>query len=188
MSEQTAQGRAKQAEARARELQRASFRNAIKDPVARQELIGDPAFRELVQSEVAAERHRQELAERFARDQEARRRAEEFAPIRPQASTRENPWQGDPSHDPEVVAAVARGDWAEAQRLTAVITTRQARERAQRTEREGFMWQTRSGPLMADSAKQLPGVGRGLPPQAGQQRSVPLPDPERVRADREAGR
>jgi hypothetical protein len=185
--QQSAQGRAKSAEYRARELQRASFRAAIKDPVARQALIGDPAFRELVASEVAAERRRQDAAGQQARQEQARRRAAEFAPVRPQASTWDNPWRGDPAHDPRVMRALLDGaPAAEVQRLVAVASAEQARQRGQHQEREAVMWETRNGTLMADAHKQLPGTGLGLPPQAGQQRSVPLPGPEKVRADREA--
>lgn len=183
---------AQRAEHRARQLQRASFRDAIKDPEARQALVSDPAFREMVQSEVAAERARQDAAQREREQREARRRAQELAPRVQQRDTGDI-FRSDPMHNPAVIAAAARGDWGEVARLRNVIVTEQARARQQHQEREAVMWETRNGPLMADNAYSVPVAGPGAPGAAGlppkdvrQQRSEPLPDPKKVRADREA--
>lgn len=221
MTEQTPAGRARAAENRAAKLQRAAFRDAIKDPEARRELLGDPAFRELVQSEAAAELRRQQAEQERARAAEARQRALENAPrfrqqdvtgdfhkarvaaaralgdsaevqrleaVVIQATPGRDIFRGDPAHDPRVMSAMLEdAPPARVAQLVELVKKEQAEQHGDRAGREGFMWDTRSGQrLMSDSHKQFPGAGMGLPPQAGQQRSTPLPDQEKVRADREA--
>jgi len=170
----TAAGRAAQAEHRAQEQQRRTFRNVLQDPAARALLTSDPEFRRLVAEEVAAERSRQEQEDAHRHSEAARQKSAAMAPR--QTSTNASPWDNDPAHAPQVLAALLNGSPAqEVQRLVAIERDRQARAAADRITADGFMWETRNGPLMADSAKQFPATGPGLPPRSGRQRSRPLP-------------